>query len=92
MQMLVHIELLYIIQILKLSILRVSVLDMFLRKLKKLLGIKTNIFTIQANNSMCPYFCTGFSDFMLAGKTLIDYTSLSLPYAFIYFLSYSKNE
>ena len=84
MQMLVHIELLYIIQILKLSILRVLVLDMFLRKLKKLLGIKTNIFRIQANNSiMCPYFCTGFIDFMLAGKTLIDYTSLSLPYDFI---------
>ena len=25
---------------------------------------------------MCGYFCIGFIDFMLAGKTLIDYTSL----------------
>ena len=29
---------------------------------------------------MCGYFCTGFIDFMLAGKTLIDYTSLFSPY------------
>ena len=25
---------------------------------------------------MCGYFCIGFIDFMLAGKTLIDYTTL----------------
>ena len=25
---------------------------------------------------MCGYFCTGFIDFMLVGKTLIDYTNL----------------
>ena len=25
---------------------------------------------------MCGYFCIRFIDFMLAGKTLIDYTSL----------------
>ena len=35
---------------------------------------------------MCQYFCTGFIDFMLAGKTLIDHTSLFLPYDFICFL------
>ena len=29
---------------------------------------------------MCGYFCIGFIDFMLAGKTLIDYTSLLPPY------------
>ena len=46
-------------------------------------NIKTNIFRIQApNNSMCGYFCIGFIDFMLAGKTLIDYTSLFSPYDF----------
>ena len=32
---------------------------------------------MQENNSnMCGLFCTGFTDFMLAGKALIDYTSL----------------
>ena len=46
-------------------------------------NIKTNTFIIQANNSIvCGYFCMGFIDFMLAGKTLIDYASLCLPYHF----------
>ena len=58
-----------------------------LKQINKFIGhknIKTNIFRIQANNSiMCQYFCTGFIDFMLAGKTLIDYTSLFLRYDFI---------
>ena len=31
---------------------------------------------------MCGYFCIGFIDFMLAGKTLIDYTNLFSPYDF----------
>ena len=31
---------------------------------------------------MCGYFCTGFIDFMLAGKKLTDYTNLFSPYAF----------
>ena len=40
-------------------------------------NIKTNIFRIHSNNStMCGYFCIGFIDFMFAGKTLIDHTSL----------------
>ena len=40
-------------------------------------NIKTNIFRIQANNTMmCGYFCIGFIDLMLAGKTVIEYTSL----------------
>ena len=38
-------------------------------------NIKTNIF-------MCGYFCMEFIDFMLAGQTLIDYTSLFSPYDF----------
>ena len=29
---------------------------------------------------MCGYFCIEFIDFMLADKTLIDYTSLFSPY------------
>ena len=46
-------------------------------------NIKANIFRGQANNSiMCGYFCIGFIDFMLAGKTLIDYTNLFSPYNF----------
>ena len=28
---------------------------------------------------MCGYFCIGFIDFMLAGKTLTDYTALFSP-------------
>ena len=28
---------------------------------------------------MCKYFCIGFSDFMLAGKTLTEYTNLFSP-------------
>ena len=44
-------------------------------------NIKANIFRILADNSiMCRYFCTGFIDFMLVGKTLIDYASLFSPY------------
>ena len=46
-------------------------------------NIKTNIFRIQSNNSkMFGYFCIGFIDFMFAGKTLIDFTSLFSPYDF----------
>ena len=40
-------------------------------------NIKTNIFRIQAYDSiMSGYFCIGFIDFMLAGKTLTEYTNL----------------
>ena len=31
---------------------------------------------------MCGYFCIGFIDFILAGKTLTDYTSLFSLYDF----------
>ena len=38
---------------------------------------KTNIFRIQAYDStMCGYFCIGFIGFMLAGKTLTEFTNL----------------
>ena len=44
------------------------------------LSITTNIFRIQAYDSiMCGYFCTGFIDFMLAGKTLTEFTNLFSP-------------
>ena len=44
------------------------------------LSVTTNIFRIQAFDSiMCGYFCTGFIDFMLAGKILTEFTNLFLP-------------
>ena len=44
------------------------------------LSITTNIFRIQAYDSiMCRYFCIGFIDFMLAEKTLTEFTNLFLP-------------
>ena len=43
-------------------------------------NITRNIFRIQAYDSiMCGYFCIGFIDFMLAGKTLTEYTNLFSP-------------
>ena len=59
-------------------------------------NITTNIFRIQAYDLiMCRYFCFGFIDYMLTGKTLIDYTSLFSPHDFKknekIILSYSKN-
>ena len=43
-------------------------------------NIKTNIFRIPAYDSiMCEYFCIGFIDFMLAGKTLTEFTNLFPP-------------
>ena len=44
------------------------------------LSITTNIFRIQSYDSiMCGYFCIGFIDFMLAGKTLTEFTNLFSP-------------
>ena len=43
-------------------------------------NIKTSIFRIQAYDSiMCGHFCTGFIDFMLAGKTLTDFRNIFSP-------------
>ena len=54
------------------------------KEIKKFFGnknIKANIYRVQGNNSvMCGYFCIGFIDFMLAGKTLIDYTNMFSPH------------
>ena len=42
--------------------------------------IKASIFRIQAYNSiMCRYFCIEFINYMLKGKTLLDYTNLFYP-------------
>ena len=56
------------------------------KDIKKFIGhknIKTNIFRIQADNSiMCAYCCIGFNDFILAGKSLIGFTGLFSPFDF----------
>ena len=56
------------------------------KEIKRFLGhknTKTNIFRIQADNSIIyGYFCIGFIDFMFAGRSLIDFTSLFSPYDF----------
>ena len=53
-------------------------------EIKKFIGnknIKANIYRVQANDLViCGYFCMGFIDFMLARKTLIDYTTLFSPH------------
>ena len=51
-----------------------------IKKFIKNKNIKTNIFRIKAYNLiMCMYFCIGFIDFMLKGKTLTEYTTLFSP-------------
>ena len=60
--------------------------DFFGVELKKIkafidhsLSITKNIFRIQASDSIiCGYFCIGFFDFMLAGKTLTEFMNLVL--------------
>ena len=53
------------------------------KEIKKFIGNKkiiTNIYRIQALDSiMCRYFCIGFIDFMLKGKSLLDYINLFPP-------------
>ena len=50
------------------------------KEINKFIGnnkIKSNIFRIQAYDSiMCRYFCIEFINYMLKGKTLLDYTNL----------------
>ena len=67
----------------KLFTLIALVLNIYLKKFIGNKNIKANIYRVQATNSiMCGYFCIGFTDFMLAGKTLIDYTNFFSPYDF----------
>ena len=55
-------------------------------EIKTFIGNKdiiSNIFRLQAYDSiMCGYFCIAFIDFMLAGKTLLQFTNLFSPYDF----------
>ena len=51
-----------------------------IKKFKENKNITTTIFRIGEYNSiMCRYFCIGFIDFMLRGKSLLDYTNLFSP-------------
>ena len=53
------------------------------KEINKFIGnndIKSNIFRIQPFDSiMCVYFCIEVIDYMLKGKTLLDYTNLFSP-------------
>ena len=59
-------------------------------EIKKFIGninIKSNVYRIHAYVSkMCGYFCIGFIDFVLKGKSLLDYTNLFSP------KKYEKND
>ena len=54
-----------------------------LKEIEKLIGnqnIITNIYRIQTFDSiMCGYYCTEFTEFVLKGKSLLDYTNLFSP-------------
>ena len=58
-------------------------INKFIKKpspLKRTTRIKRNIFRIQAYDSiMCGYFCIEFINYMLKGKTLLEYTNLFPP-------------
>ena len=60
------------------------------KEIGKFIGNKNmiiNIYRMQAFNSiMCEYFCNGFIDFILKGKSLLDYTNL------FSFNNYEKND
>ena len=53
------------------------------KEIREIIGSKNitaNIFRIQAYDSiMCWYFCIGFIDFMLKGKSLLEYKNLFSP-------------
>ena len=53
------------------------------KEIRKFIGNKnviTNIYKIQAYDSiMCGYFCIGFIDFILKGKSLLEYTNIFPP-------------
>ena len=53
------------------------------KEIEKFVGNKniiTNVYRMQAYDSIkCGYFCIGFTDFMLKGKSLLDYTNIFSP-------------
>ena len=81
-KILVHIGLLYFVKKNEIVSFDTFGIEHIPKEIKKFIGnrnIKANIYRVQATNSiMCDYFCIGFIDFMLAGKTLIDYFLLMI--------------
>ena len=57
-------------------------MNIFQKKLENSSEVKTiitNIYRVQTYDSiMRGYFCNGFRDFMLKGKSLLEYTNLFL--------------
>ena len=53
------------------------------KEIEKIIGNKNiiaNIYGVPAYDSIiCRYFCNGFIDFMIKGKSLLDYTNLFSP-------------
>ena len=86
MQILVHIGLLYFVKKNKIVYFDSFGVEHIPEEIKEFNGnknIKANIYRVQANYLvMCGYFCIGFIDCMLAGKTFIDYTALFFPHDF----------
>ena len=74
MKILVHIGLLYFVKKEENVYFDSFGVEHIPEEINKFIGnrnIKANIYRVQANNSvMCGYFCVGFIDFMLVGKTL----------------------
>ena len=55
-----------------------------IRKFIRKKNIMTNIYRIQAYDLiMCGYFCIEFINFMLEGKSLLEYTNLCSPNEYI---------
>ena len=85
MKILVHIGFLYLLKLLKLFILIVLVSNIFLKKLINLLVtvllyiLKVIYLEYQRTIQFCVYFCIEFIDYILKGKTLLDYTNLFPP-------------
>ena len=79
-KILVHIGLLYFVKKNEIVYFDSFGIEHIPEEIKKFIGnrnIKANIYRAQANTSvMYGYFCITVIDFMLAGKTLIDYTNL----------------
>ena len=86
MQILIHIGLLYFVKKNDIIYFDSFGVEHIPEEIKEFIGnknIKANIFRVQANDSiMGGYFYIGFINFILAGKTLSDYTNLFTPYDF----------
>ena len=81
-----HSGLLCIVQIMKFCFFNSFGIEHIPLEIKKFINhknIKTNIFRLQAYNSiMCGYCCIKFIDFMLKDKSLFEFTSFFSPYDF----------